>query len=148
MKEFKAVKEDLGLGELGKEKKEIRKEIGEAARDNEPAITLKERTGRMLQESERLEAEAEELQQGATAGTNTCCKPFQKGNGYRRRKESETVNAKKAERQRIRKQGKASRRAKRKSQGGIAEIKGVTEMAKAAVTAAVVKVYAPPQNRN
>ncbi len=65
MKEFKSVKEKLGLGELGKEKKEIRKEIGEAARDNEPAITLKERTGRMLQEAERLAAEAEELQQGA-----------------------------------------------------------------------------------
>ena len=35
MKEFKAVKEDLGLDKVGKEKKEILKEIGEAARDNE-----------------------------------------------------------------------------------------------------------------
>ena len=38
------------------------------------------------------------------------------------------MNAKNTERQRIRKQGKARRRAKRKSQGGIAEIKGVNEM--------------------
>lgn len=52
----------------------------------------------------------------------------------------------KAERQRIRKQGKARRRAKRKSQGGIAEVKGVAEMAKAAVTAAVVKAYATLQS--
>ena len=59
MKEFKSVKEDLGLDELGKEKKEIRKEIGEAARDNEPAITLKERTGRMLQEAEKLQQGAD-----------------------------------------------------------------------------------------
>ena len=62
------------------------------------------------------------------------------------RKESETVDAKKAERQRIRKQGKARRRAKRKSQGGIAEIKGVTEMTRAAVTAAVARAYAQPRN--
>ena len=56
------------------------------------------------------------------------------------------MNAKNTERQRIRKQGKAKRRAKRKSQGGIAEIKGVNEMTRAAATAAVVRAYAPPQN--
>ena len=55
------------------------------------------------------------------------------------------MDAKKAERQRVRKQGKARRRAKRKSQGGIAEIKGVTEMTIAAVTAAVAKAYETPQ---
>lgn len=55
------------------------------------------------------------------------------------------MDAKKTERQRVRKQEKARRRAKRKSQGGIAEIKGITDMAKAAVTAAVAKAYEPPQ---
>ena len=65
VKAFKDAKEALGLEGLDKEKKEIRKEINEAAKDNEHVVSLRQRTLDLERQAEELGDEAERLRETA-----------------------------------------------------------------------------------